>query len=148
MISASHNPFQDNGIKIIDHSGFKLPDEQEHALEREILAFNGSGAAPASKTLAVDEGLDRAYIEHLAATLPGGLQGVHMVVDAAHGGATHLAPALFERLGARVDCINCAPDGRNINLNCGSLHLEGLRKRVTATGADLGVALDGDADRA
>jgi phosphoglucosamine mutase len=146
MISASHNPFQDNGIKIIDHSGFKLPDEQEHALEQQILAFNG--AAPVPKSLSVDEGLDRSYIEHLAATLPGGLEGVHIVVDAAHGAATHLAPALFERLGARVDCINCAPDGRNINLNCGSLHLEGLRGRVLATGAALGVAFDGDADRA
>src|SRR6266849_6604987 len=79
MISASHNPFQDNGIKIIDHSGFKLPDEQEHALEREILSLNGAGPAPAPKALGVDEGLDREYIEHLAATLPAGLAGVHLV---------------------------------------------------------------------
>jgi len=146
MISASHNPFQDNGIKIIDHSGFKLPDEQEHVLEGDILSLNGSGISP--KVLPVDEGLDRAYIEHLASTLPGGLAGVRLVVDAAHGAATHLAPALFERLGARVDRMGCAPDGRNINLNCGSLHLEGLRARVLETGADLGVAFDGDADRA
>jgi phosphoglucosamine mutase len=146
MISASHNPFQDNGIKIIDHSGFKLPDEQEHVLEGDILALNGSGISP--NALSVDEGLDRAYIEHLAATLPGGLAGVRLVVDAAHGAATHLAPALFERLGAKVDRMGCAPDGRNINLNCGSLHLEGLRARVLETGADLGVAFDGDADRA
>jgi phosphoglucosamine mutase len=145
MISASHNPYTDNGIKIIDHSGFKLPDEQEHALERDILSFSGK-AVPL--TLTIDEGLDREYIEHLAATLPMEIGGLQLVVDAAHGAATYLAPALFERLGGRVDRIGCAPDGRNINLNCGSLHLEGLRKRVLETAADLGVAFDGDADRA
>lgn len=145
MISASHNPYHDNGIKIIDHSGFKLPDDQEHVLERDILAFTGQ---PSSQTLATDEGLDQAYIDHLAATLPAGLDGVSLVVDAAHGSATYLAPALFERLGARVDRIGCAPDGKNINLNCGSQHLDGLRARVLETGADLGVAFDGDADRA
>jgi len=71
-----------------------------------------------------------------------------IVVDAANGAATHLGPALFERLGAKVDRIHCAPDGKNINLNCGALHVEGLRKRVLETGATLGVAFDGDADRA
>ncbi len=145
MISASHNPYQDNGIKIIDHSGYKLPDVQEHELEKDILGFAG-GIAPIS--LRVDEGLDREYIEHLAATLPGGIGGFNLVVDAANGSATHLAPALFERLGARVTCIGCAPDGRNINRDCGSLHLEGLRAKVLETGADAGVAFDGDADRA
>ncbi len=148
MISASHNPYRDNGIKIIDHSGFKLPDEQEHAIERDIFAFLASEVPHPSKSLTVDEGLDREYIEHLAATLPAGLRGMRLVVDAAHGAASFLAPALFERLGAVVDCIGCSPDGRNINLNCGSLHLEGLRARVLATGADVGVAFDGDADRA
>ncbi len=146
MISASHNPYHDNGIKIIDHSGFKLPDEQEHALERDI--FESLNIQPMPKALVADEGLDRAYIEHLAATLPAGLAGIRMVVDASHGAATYLGPALFERLGAQVDRIGCAPDGRNINLNCGSQHLEGLRAKVLATGAALGVAFDGDADRA
>jgi phosphoglucosamine mutase len=145
MISASHNPYRDNGIKIVDHSGFKLPDEHEHVLERDIFAWKGT-AGP--KTLVVDEGLDRAYIEHLAETLPEGLAGVRMIVDAAHGAASYLAPALFRRLGAEVECIGCAPDGKNINLNCGSLHMDGLRDRVLETGADLGVAFDGDADRA
>jgi phosphoglucosamine mutase len=145
MISASHNPYRDNGIKIIDHSGFKLPDEQEEVLEGDIFAWTGT-ACP--KTLVIDEGLDRAYIEHLAETLPGLIAGVRMIVDAAHGAASYLAPALFRRLGAEVECIGCAPDGRNINLNCGSLHMEGLRDRVLETGADLGVAFDGDADRA
>jgi len=145
MISASHNPYRDNGIKIIDHSGFKLPDEQEHILEAGIFAWKGT-ARP--KMLVVDEGLDRAYIEHLAETLPASIAGVRMIVDAAHGAASYLAPALFRRLGAEVECIGCAPDGRNINLNCGSLHMDGLRDRVLEAGADLGVAFDGDADRA
>jgi phosphoglucosamine mutase len=145
MISASHNPYLDNGIKIIDHSGFKLPDLQEQALERDILAFAGE---PAPNALVIDEGLDREYVEHLAATLSEGTGAVRMVVDAGHGAATYLAPALFERLGARVDRMGCAPDGKNINLGCGSLHLEGLRAKVLETGADLGVAFDGDADRA
>lgn len=145
MISASHNPYHDNGIKIIDHSGFKLPDEQEHALERDILAFS-DGAAPVK--LKIDEGLDREYVEHLASTLGGGTGALRIVIDAGHGAATHLAPSLFERLGARVERMGCSPDGKNINLNCGSLHLEGLRAKVLETGADAGVAFDGDADRA
>ncbi len=145
MISASHNPYRDNGIKIIDHSGFKLPDEQEHELERDILAFSGE---PDPVKLRIDEGLDREYVEHLAATLPAGIDGMRIVMDGAHGSATHLAPALFGRLGAKVTKIGCAPDGRNINLNCGSLHLEELRAKVLETGAEAGVAFDGDADRA
>jgi phosphoglucosamine mutase len=145
MISASHNPYLDNGIKIIDHSGFKLPDEQEHALEQEILSFTGE---PKPAPLAIDDTLDREYVEFLAATLPGGIGGLHIVVDAGHGAATYLAPALFERLGARVERMGCAPDGKNINLGCGSLHLDGLRNKVIETGADVGVAFDGDADRA
>lgn len=148
MISASHNPYRDNGIKIIDHSGFKLPDEQEHWLEEQIFAWLKTGEAPRSRRLLIDEGLDREYLNHLASTLPSGLDGVRLVVDAAHGSATHLAPELLNRLGAKVECMGCAPDGRNINLNCGSLHLEGLRQQVIETGADLGVAFDGDADRA
>ena len=96
MISASHNPYQDNGIKIIDHSGFKLPDEQEHALEKEIFACEENpGTVP---PLSVDEGLDREYIEHLASTLPHGLPPRRIVVDTANGAATYLAPVLFKRL--------------------------------------------------
>src|SRR5580692_2436361 len=80
MISASHNPFRDNGIKIINHSGFKLPDEQEHALERDMLALSVSGETFAPESLSIDEGLDREYIEHLASTLPGGIGGMRLVV--------------------------------------------------------------------
>jgi len=148
MISASHNPYHDNGIKIIDHSGFKLPDEQEHAIERDIFAFLDRRETPEPVTLTTDEGLDQAYIDDLAATLPDGLGGLRLVVDGSNGAATYLAPALFERLGATVDRIHCEPDGKNINLHCGSQHLESLRERVMETRADLGVAFDGDADRA
>lgn len=148
MISASHNPYHDNGIKIIDHSGFKLPDEQEESLEQHLFTWLSSGAAAPPQRLDADPGLDREYLDHLAATLPAGLAGVHLVVDGANGSASYLAPELLRRLGARVDCIHCAPDGRNINLNCGSQHLESLREKVLETGADLGVAFDGDADRA
>ncbi len=152
MISASHNPYHDNGIKIIDHSGFKLPDEQESSLERHLFAWLGAGAvnrtAARPKRLEADPGLDREYLDHLAATLPAGLAGVNMVVDGANGSASYLAPELLERLGARVERIHCSPDGRNINLNCGSQHLESLRAKVLETGAELGVAFDGDADRA
>ncbi len=150
MISASHNPYQDNGIKIIDHSGFKLPDEQEHVLEQHIFAWlesSGTGPRPA-KPLVIDPGLDREYVDYLVATLPDGLAGVRIAVDGANGSATHLGPELLTRLGARVETICCSPDGRNINLHCGSQHLEGLRAKVLATGAHLGVAFDGDADRA
>lgn len=148
MISASHNPYYDNGIKIIDHSGFKLPDEQEEALEKEMFAWLERGDAPTPARIAEDRGLDQAYIDDLAATLPEGLAGLRLVVDGANGAATYLAPALFERLGASVDRIHCEPDGKNINLHCGSQHLESLRERVMETRADLGVAFDGDADRA
>jgi len=148
MISASHNPYHDNGIKIIDHSGFKLPDGQEHSIEQDIFAWLNRGAPPEPTELTPDQGLDQAYIDDLAATLPAGLAGLRLVVDGSNGAATYLAPALFERLGATVDRIHCAPDGKNINLHCGSQHLESLRERVTETRADLGVAFDGDADRA
>jgi phosphoglucosamine mutase len=148
MISASHNPYQDNGIKIIDHSGFKLPDEQEDILERDIEVYLAMASTPEPTPLTADDTLDREYIQHLAATMSNDLTGMKIVVDGANGAASYLAPALFEKLGAHVTCIHCAPDGRNINLNCGSLHLANLRETVLATGADVGVAFDGDADRA
>jgi len=148
MISASHNPYQDNGIKLIAHTGYKLPDEQEEQLESEIFALLRDGLAPSPAAMLVDDELDHTYIDHLAGTLPGGLGGLRLVVDCANGSASFLAPELFERLGASVHRINCSPDGRNINLNSGSLHLDSLRKVVLAESADAGVAFDGDADRA
>jgi phosphoglucosamine mutase len=148
MISASHNPYQDNGIKLIDHAGYKFPDDQEELLEAEIFKLLEQDFDPAPLPLVVDPGLDRAYVDHLAATLKEGLHGLKIVADCANGSASVLAPELFERLGARVHPINCSPDGRNINLNCGSLHLEVLQAAVLEQKADAGVAFDGDADRA
>ena len=146
MISASHNPYRDNGIKLIGHTGYKLPDEQEEQLEADILALSASdGAAAGLKT---DPGLDRSYMDHLAATLPGGLRGLKIVADCANGSASALAPELFARLGASVHAIHCSPNGRNINLNCGSLLLESLCAAVREHSAGVGVAFDGDADRA
>jgi phosphoglucosamine mutase len=148
MISASHNPYQDNGIKLIGHSGYKLPDEQEESLEAEIFSLLGRGLEPSPVTLQVNQGLDRSYVDYLAGTLPDGLGGLRIVADCANGSASFLAPELFERLGARAAAIHCCPDGRNINLDCGSLHLEPLRSAVLEQWADVGVAFDGDADRA
>ncbi len=148
MISASHNPYQDNGIKVIDHSGFKLPDAAEHAIEQEIFRAIDAGVEPRPLPLTADRGLDEEYLASLAAALPGGLGGMRVVLDGANGAASALAPELFRRLGAAVDAIHCAPDGQNINRDCGSLHLDAVRQRVLETGADCGVAFDGDADRA
>jgi phosphoglucosamine mutase len=148
MISASHNPYQDNGIKVFTHSGFKLPDAEEHAIEQEIFRLRGLGVAPAPATLAVDEGLDRQYLEYLVSTASVRFDGVTLAMDCGNGAASLLGPALFRRLGADVKEIFCAPDGRNINLGCGALHVERLRDAVLALRADFGVAFDGDADRA
>ena len=148
MISASHNPYQDNGIKVFTHSGFKLPDAEEHAIEQEIFRLRELGIAPAPATLAVDEGLDRQYLEYLVSTASVRFDGVTLAMDCGNGAASLLGPALFRRLGADVKEIFCAPDGRNINLDCGALHVERLRDAVLALRADFGVAFDGDADRA
>jgi phosphoglucosamine mutase len=148
MISASHNPYQDNGIKVFTHSGFKLPDAEEHAIEREIFRLRELGVAPAPATLAVDEGLDRQYLEYLVSTASVRFDGVTLAMDCGNGAASVLGPGLFRRLGADVKELFSAPDGRNINLDCGALHVEQLRDAVLAHGADFGVAFDGDADRA
>jgi phosphoglucosamine mutase len=148
MISASHNPYRDNGIKIIDHSGYKLPDDTELRLEESIFRLLQDGIASQAARLAVDEQLDESYIEHLVGTVGVRFDGMKIALDCANGSAAELAPELFERLGATLALTGCAPDGRNINLNSGSLHLESLRASVLQSGADLGVAFDGDADRA
>lgn len=148
MISASHNPYRDNGIKVFDHSGYKLPDEVEHALEQEILTLRDSAPEKAEPCLEVSHGLDQAYLDYLASTFPRRLDGMKLVLDCANGAAVNLAPRLFRTLGAEVIETGCAPDGRNINLDCGALHVEGLRKAVLSSGASAGLAFDGDADRA
>jgi phosphoglucosamine mutase len=148
MISASHNPYRDNGIKVFGHSGFKLPDDEEHAIEQEIFRLRDSGVEPSEAPLAPDPGLDRQYLEFLAATVSGSFAGMRIVVDCGNGAAFQLAPALFRHLGADVHAIFHQPNGRNINLDCGSLHVEPLRETVLEDRAELGVAFDGDADRA
>ena len=148
MISASHNPYQDNGIKVLNHSGYKLPDAVEHAIEQDIFELVQSGLDPAPLPLEVDAGLDEEYLDFLVSTFPGRLDGLGVVLDAANGSASFLGPRLMERLGAKVLAIGAAPNGKNINLGCGSLHLDALKDEVVRTGAALGIAFDGDADRA
>jgi phosphoglucosamine mutase len=158
VISASHNPYQDNGIKIFAPSGRKMDDATERLIEADIEARKGSGEAGAVAADAPpdENGTERAvdlrarYLSFLAQEIGRDLSlgGLRLVIDCANGAASELAPALFERLGARVTSIHDEPDGRNINRDCGSLHIEGLRQKVLDEGADLGVAFDGDADRA
>jgi phosphoglucosamine mutase len=148
MISASHNPFLDNGLKVFGHGGFKLPDTEEHAIEQEILRIREEGAEPRSAKLTVDESLDRQYLEYLLTTTAARFDGVRIALDCGNGASYKLAPELFRRLGADVAAICTEPDGRNINLDCGALHLERLQREVVDRGADFGAAFDGDADRA
>ncbi len=147
MISASHNPYQDNGIKVIDHSGYKLADAIEELLEARMYKWLASGEEASELPLTEDPDLDSVYSDFLARTVTGEFR-YRLVIDCANGSATRVAPELFPRLGAQVTWIGNEPNGRNINLDCGSLHLESLRERVLAEGADLGIAFDGDADRA
>lgn len=147
MISASHNPYRDNGIKVINHSGYKLADGIEELLEARIFEWLASGEQAIDLPLEEDQDLDSIYSDFLARTVTGEFP-FRLVIDCANGSATRVARELFPRLGAQVTWIACEPNGRNINLNCGSLHLEALRERVLAEKADLGIAFDGDADRA
>lgn len=146
MISASHNPYRDNGIKVIDHSGYKLPDQEEEKLEAGIFAWGEEKTAAVE--LSPDPALAERYVEHLGSVLKSKWDGISIVVDCANGSASAIAPGLFERLGAKVHSLAAAPNGKNINLGCGSLHLEGLQRAVLEHGAELGIAFDGDADRA
>jgi phosphoglucosamine mutase len=147
MISASHNPYQDNGLKVIGHAGYKLPDEVELELEAIIRDWLDRNEPALPVRLQPDTTLDRLYTDYLAGTVSGTFP-FRIAIDCANGAAVQIAPELFERLGARIDWMAVEPNGRNINLNCGSLHMESLQKRVQETGADLGIAFDGDADRA
>ncbi len=150
VISASHNPYHDNGVKLISSSGMKFPDAVEAELETGILGKNGSGSRAGETRLADDESLHKDYLAGLrSAVFPGGkLAGMKIVLDCANGAASKLAPELFRSLGAEVLALNDKPDGRNINAGCGSLHPQELQKKVVDSGAALGVAFDGDADRA
>ena len=154
VVSASHNPYPDNGIKLIDPQGCKWSEEEEEALERRLETGSALPAAPAADPeLAAEPELRDLYLRHLAAGLTAGLtgerplEGLKIVLDVGNGAASSYAGPLFERLGARVTLLHAAPDGRNVNAGCGSTAPEEMAARVVAEGADLGAAFDGDADR-
>jgi phosphoglucosamine mutase len=147
MISASHNPYRDNGIKIFDHSGFKLPDHAELNLEAALFELLNQGLQPAPADIHAEHQWDEAYLDFLAATFPHSLHGMKIVLDCGHGAASFLAPKLLQRLGAHVIAIGCSPNGVNINDGCGSLHIGVLRAEILQHQAEAGFAFDGDADR-
>ncbi len=152
VISASHNPYQDNGIKVFTERGLKLSDALEEVLERLILSREIDSIRPTAqaigKAFRVDDAVGR-YIVHLKQTFPAhlSLEGLKIVLDCANGATYKVAPIVFSELGAQVEVLNNDPNGTNINLHCGSTHPEGLRKAVLATGAHAGFAFDGDGDR-
>src|SRR5277367_3964886 len=150
VISASHNPYHDNGVKLISSTGMKFPDATETALEQFVLSSRDTVSTATALRLHDNEKIDDDYLAGLAqAILPGAkLAGMKIVLDCANGAASDLAPRLFRSLGADVVAMNHTPDGKNINANCGSLHPESMQKRAVECGAALGVAFDGDADRA
>jgi phosphoglucosamine mutase len=159
MLSASHNPAPDNGIKLFGHGGFKLPDAVEDEIEAHIgMPPRRAAALPAGFGRVTDAGAERdRYTEHLLSSVaavageegkPGApLAGLTVVVDCANGAAAEFAPRMLQLAGAKVIAIGAAPDGLNINDGCGSTHLDVLRAEVTRHGADAGIAHDGDADR-
>jgi phosphoglucosamine mutase len=150
VISASHNPFHDNGVKLFSHQGMKFPDAVEEEIEAEIDSFLREGKTPAGARLSTDDSLHSQYLDFLRSRVLDGanLKGLRVVLDCANGAAYRLGPELFHSLGCDVVTIGTEPDGKNINAGCGSLHLEKLQQRVPAEKASLGVAFDGDADRA
>ncbi len=150
VISASHNPYHDNGVKLVSSSGMKFPDAIEAEIEEEILSPETHEQVNAPARIESDPKLEEDYLASLRGLMPRGvtLAGMKIVLDCANGAASALAPRLFRSLGADVVAINDRPDGRNINAGCGSLHPEVMQKEVAETGAKLGVAFDGDADRA
>ncbi len=147
VLSASHNPMPDNGIKFFARGGHKLGDALEDSVEQRL-------RAPWERPIGAEVGRVRdapeagaRYVEHLLGTLPARLDRIRVVVDGANGAASRVGPAAFRAAGATVTAINCTPDGLNINNDCGSTHLAPLQAAVLEAGADLGVAFDGDADR-
>jgi phosphoglucosamine mutase len=150
VISASHNPYHDNGVKLFSHEGMKFPDAEEEQIEAALLRVRNE-AVPAERPAPIAK--HELHVEYLnflrKHVLPGAkLHGLRIVLDCANGAAYQLGPELFRSLGADVLAMAVEPDGRNINAGCGSLHLEGLQERVLKEKAGLGVAFDGDADRA
>ncbi len=152
MISASHNPYEDNGIKFFSRAGLKLPDEDEDQIEALMVSGRIDALRPTAsevgKAFRIDDAEGR-YIEFVKQSLPKGfdLEGLKVVVDCAHGAAYKVAPRVYRELGAEVTVLGDQPDGTNINRDCGAVHPRALQDAVTAAGAALGIAHDGDADR-
>ncbi|HEX2312395.1 MAG TPA: phosphoglucosamine mutase [Thermomonospora sp.] len=147
MLSASHNPAPDNGIKFFDRGGHKLADEIEDSIEAHLGEDWDAPTGAAVGRVRDAQGAVEQYVAHLLSTLPASLDGLRVVVDCAHGAAFTVAPEALRRAGAEVITIGAAPDGLNINAGCGSTHLDALREEVVRQGADAGIAHDGDADR-
>ena len=150
MISASHNSFEFNGIKIFSSDGYKLPDELEAEIESIVLDHSKPYEVPTGDGLGKVTNSENAvsdYIEHIISTVPYSLDGMNVAIDCSNGSASTTARELFTRLGANCHIISAEPDGININHNCGSTHLENLQKYVVENGLEMGVAFDGDADR-
>lgn len=152
VISASHNPFQDNGIKIFSKTGFKLPDEKELEIEDLIFSQKMEALRPVAEEIGKATRIEDArgrYIVFLKNTFPQNytLDNFHIVLDCANGATYGVAPHVFEELGAKVTCLGVTPDGTNINKDCGALHPEHTAKKVKELGANIGLALDGDGDR-
>lgn len=154
VISASHNPWTDNGIKVFSGDGYKLPDARELAIEREIFALlekpQADGATKPAPSLPGDAGLREAYIHWLAKSVTTDLSRMRVLVDCANGAATAEAPGLFRACGVKAEFIHCAPDGKNINEKCGALHPSAVAGMIAGRRGkfDLGITFDGDADRA
>src|SRR6266550_5956043 len=147
MLSASHNPMADNGIKIFARGGHKLPDAVENEIEARLgERWARPTGAGIGRVRDLDDAVER-YAEHLLGTLPCKLDGLRVVVDCAYGAAARVAPLVYARAGAEVVPLAADPDGLNINDGVGSTHLTGLQRAVTEAGADVGIAHDGDADR-
>jgi phosphoglucosamine mutase len=147
MISASHNPMPDNGIKLFSRGGGKLDDSIEAAIEKRM---GEPWTRPTGRNvgrITFDDSASARYLQHLAASVSTPLNGLKIVVDCANGAASFVAPVAYEKAGAKVIAIHCSPDGWNINENCGSTHLSDLQAAVIKAGADFGIAHDGDADR-
>jgi phosphoglucosamine mutase len=146
VVSASHNPYYDNGLKVLGFGGGKLDYATEHAVS---LALNAASSAPGDvfDDVTIDESAEHDYARHLRSLVPTDLSSLHIVLDCANGAASHVAHELYESTGARITTIHDEPNGRNINEHCGSTHVDDLVDFVKKLGADVGLAFDGDADR-
>ena len=150
MLSASHNPYEYNGIKLFSGAGFKLRDEQEEEIERIVLDGERPYSIKSASEIGTISFAARAaddYVDYLKTTLPGGLSGMRLAIDCSNGSASVTAKKLFEGLGAECTIFCAEPDGLNINWHCGSTHIEELSRKVRMGSYDLGLAFDGDADR-